>query len=189
MSTPEPLVLAPAFEGLNRAFRLDAAALARLLALGVNPAALQPAYPVSTFLGALDVVAGTLESLGTPSTRYRLLGRAYVRGWVKTKTGLATVTVGRLLGPKRMLIRLQQTFRTSANYLETEAHARPPRALELLVKAGEAYVPRLPPEAGRLIDYRHGVLEGIIEQFGVNDSVDIVERDDARLLARYLVSW
>jgi len=50
-------------------------------------------------------------------------------------------------------------------------------------------VPSLPKDCGRLTDYRQGLLERVVEQFGVNDSVDIIERDDAKALARYLVKW
>lgn len=189
MSAPEPLVFPTAFEGLARAFRFDGPSAQKLLALGVNFDKLDPAYPLATFLSALDVAADNLGSLGTPATRYRLLGRAYVKGWVGTKSGLATVTVGRLLGPKRLLLRMQATFRTSANYVVTEVKSQPARALELVVKSGDEYVPGLPPDCGRLIDYRHGLLEGTVEQFGLNDSVDIVERDDARAMARYLLRW
>ena len=189
MNAPEPLVFPTAFEGLGLAFRFDAAANAKLLALGVNLERLEPAYPLPIFLSSLDVAAGLLGTLGTPGTRYRLLGRAYVKGWVGTKSGLATVTVGRLLGPKRLLLRMQATFRTSANYVVTEVKSRPERALELVVKSGEEFVPRLPPDCGRLIDYRHGLLEGTIEQFGLKDSVDIVERDDAKAMASYLLTW
>lgn len=188
MQSQEPVVFGPAFEALQRSFRLSPDVVQQLSALGVRFDALQPGYPLSTFLAALDVVANGLQ-VGTPVTRYRLLGRAYVKGWVSTKIGLASVTVGRLLGPKRMMLRMQQTFRTSANYVETKATERPPRAIELLVKAGDEFVPHLPADCARLIDYRHGLLEGLVEQFGINDSVDIVERDDARAMARYLVRW
>ncbi len=189
MTVPEPLVFPTAFEGLSRAFRFDDEAAGKLLALGVNLERLDPAYPLATFLSALDVAADTLGTLGTSVTRYRLLGRAYVKGWVGTKSGLATVTVGRLLGPKRLLRRMQATFRTSANYVVTEVKDQPVRALELVVKSGDEFVPRLPANCGRLIDYRHGLLEGTVEQFGLKDSVDIVERDDARAMARYLIKW
>jgi uncharacterized protein (TIGR02265 family) len=189
MELQEPVVFGPAFEALERSFRLSSESLAQLRSLGVRFDAIQAAYPLSTFLAALDVVAASLDAVSTPTTRYRLLGRAYVKGWVGTKIGLASVTVGRLLGPKRMLLRMQQTFRTSANYVETTAVERPPRAIELAVRAQVAFLPKLPKDAGRLIDYRHGLLEGIIQQFGVSDSVDIIERDDARLMARYLVRW
>lgn len=186
----EPVVFATAFEALARAFRLDEGSITRLEQAGVHFGRLQVAYPLATFLTSLDVVASTLASKGTtPETRYRLLGRAYVKGWVRTNIGLASVTVGKLLGPKRMLLRMQQTFRTSANYVVTKAEERPPRGIELLVKAGNEFVPSLPKDCGRLIDYRHGLLEGVVEQFGVNDSVDIIERDDAKALARYLVKW
>jgi uncharacterized protein (TIGR02265 family) len=185
----EPIVFATAFEALSRAFRLEGNAITQLSAAGVDLDRLQVAYSLSSFLTSLDVVASTLADKGTPATRYRLLGRAYVKGWVGTKMGLAAVTVGKLLGPKRTLLRMQQTFRTSANYVVTKAHERPPRAIELLVKAGDEFVPSLPKDCGRLIDYRHGLLEGVLEQFGVNDLVDIVERDDAKALARYLVKW
>lgn len=50
-------------------------------------------------------------------------------------------------------------------------------------------MPSLPKDCGRLTDYRQGLLEGVVEQFGVNDSVHIIERDDAKALARYLVKW
>lgn len=189
MEPQQPIVFAPAFEALGRSFRLSTATLSELQALGVRFDALERSYPLATFLAALDVVANSLENLGTATTRYRLLGRAFLKGWVATKVGLASVTVGRLLGPKRTLLRLQQSFRTSANYVETQAVERPPRALELLVTTGEAFRPNLPTDAGRLIDYRHGLLEGVIQQFGVSDAVDIVERDDARLMARYIIKW
>lgn len=185
----EPVVFATAFEALARAFRLDEAAIVRLQEAGVHFGRLQVAYPLSAFLASLDVVASTLADKGTPATRYRLLGRAYVKGWVRTNIGLASVTVGKLLGPKRMLLRMQQTFRTSANYVVTKAEERPPRGIELLVKAGDEFVASLPKDCGRLVDYRHGLLEGVVEQFGVNDSVDIIERDDAKAMARYLVKW
>ncbi|MBE2250604.1 MAG: DUF2378 family protein [Myxococcus sp.] len=189
MTSPTPLVFATAFDGLSRAFVLAAPTKRRLLALGVDFGALEASYPLATFLAALDVVATSLDHLGTPLTRYRLLGRAYVSGWVQTTSGKATMTVGRLLGPKRMMMRMQATFATSANYVKTEVTPQPPKALELIVKTADEFVPNLPSEAGRLIDYRHGLLEGIVEQYGVKDHVDVVERDDVRLMARYLVKW
>ena len=189
MTVSEPLVFPTAFEGLARAFHFDEAATSRLVALGLNFQQLEPAYPLATFLGALDVAADSLGELGTPATRYRLLGRAYVNGWVGTASGLATVTVGRLLGPRRLLLRMGKAFRTSANYVEMTVPSQAARALELVVKTGDAFVPHLPADCGRLIDYRHGLLEGTVAQYGLNDSVDIVDRDDARATARYLLRW
>jgi len=189
VSVSQPLVFPTAFEGLARAFHFDKAATARLVALGLNFKQLEPAYPLATFLAALDVAADTLGDLGTPATRYRLLGRAYVKGWVGTASGLAMVTVGRLLGPRRLLLRMGKAFRTSANYVEVTVHSESARALELVVKSDDTFVPQLPADCGRLIDYRHGLLEGTVEQYGLKDSVDISERDDARAMARYLLKW
>lgn len=56
------------------------------------------------------------------------------------------------------------------------------------VKAGDEFVSQLPTDCGRLIDSPRAA-GGHRRRVCLKDSVAIVERDDARALARSLLKW
>ncbi|HVG61601.1 MAG TPA: DUF2378 family protein [Hyalangium sp.] len=92
---------------------------------------LLPAYPFETWCSCVRVVARELYS-GTPEEQaYHALGERMVDGYRGTMMGRALFSVLQLLGPRRVLDRVQQSFRSGNNYTEVRIYERGPHQLEM----------------------------------------------------------
>src|SRR5262245_40477398 len=79
---------------------------------------LLPAYPFETWARCLDITAQILHPHLPQAKSLRLLGEQLVEGYRQTFVGSAVLGVLRVLGPRRMLRRTQQHFRSGNNYTE-----------------------------------------------------------------------
>jgi uncharacterized protein (TIGR02265 family) len=92
---------------------------------------LLPAYPFETWCSCVRLVVRELYS-GTPEEQaYRALGERMVDGYRGTMIGRALFSVLQLLGPRRQMDRVQQSFRSGNNYTEVRLHERGPGHLEM----------------------------------------------------------
>jgi uncharacterized protein (TIGR02265 family) len=94
---------------------------------------LLPAYPFETWCSCVRVAAQMLY-LETPQEEaYHALGERMVDGYRGTMMGRALFSVLQLLGPRRVLGRVQQSFRSGNNYTEVRIEELGPCHLRLWV--------------------------------------------------------
>jgi uncharacterized protein (TIGR02265 family) len=87
---------------------------------------LLPAYPFETWCSCVRVAARELY-VDTPEEQaYHALGERMVDGYRGTMMGRALFSVLQLLGPRRVLDRVQQSFRSGNNYTEVRVQERAP---------------------------------------------------------------
>lgn len=136
---PERLVYEHTIEGLfvrGLAGRVSPGLKERLRVVGVDlDRRLLPAYPFDTWSMCVRLAAQTLVPELPEEGAYRHLGERMVDGFRETLMGRAQFGVLQLLGPRRVLHRVQQSFRSGNNY--TEVRLRPLEASELEVWMNE----------------------------------------------------
>ncbi|WP_224363681.1 DUF2378 family protein [Hyalangium versicolor] len=94
---------------------------------------LLPAYPFEIWCSCVRVVARELYTGAPEEQAYRALGECMVDGYRSTMMGRALFSVLQLLGPRRVLGRVQQSFRSGNNYTEVHLQELAPGHLELRV--------------------------------------------------------
>lgn len=129
----ERVVFGPAFEGLLRAVetKLDDAAVQRFREIGVDPTRLLPAYPLETWLSALQISAELLAPGASIEEGTYIAGRRMFEGYGTTLVGKALLGMLRVLGPRRALERMERNLRTANNYSTTSLRMLGPASYEL----------------------------------------------------------
>lgn len=92
---------------------------ARLVAAGVDPDALLPAYGTAIYGRVLELVRQALFADRSPEEGNFAIGRAFFQRYERTLMGRAVLVAIRVLGARRMLDRMSRNFRTANNYTET----------------------------------------------------------------------
>ena len=92
---------------------------------------LLPAYPFDTWCSCVRVTARELYSGEPEEQAYHALGERMVDGYRATMMGRALFSVLQLLGPRRVLARVQQSFRSGNNYTEVRIRELASTHLEL----------------------------------------------------------
>jgi uncharacterized protein (TIGR02265 family) len=189
--TGQPLVFASAVEGFRSGLgdRLDPALLKELKDLGLDLRRPMPAYPLDVWEAAMRRSAAVLFQGDDEAERHRRLGKAFIDGYVNTALGAAALTIGRLIGPARMMSRMSRNFRVVTNYIGSEAVPKSERQVELRTWMMEPYLAHWVNRPTLFVDYRHGVLEAVLEAIKVKGQVDVVERDYTRQVAAYRICW
>jgi len=188
----EPVVFDSAIEGTRKAFarQLTAELKAQLKGVGLDLDHPQAGVTLDTWLKAMRLLAGALFPQLKPEERHRQLGREFMKGYVQTAIGFATLTTAKLIGVKRTLLRMGRNFRTAANYIEAEALDIAPKEVHLSVIVGTEFLPRVPPNANDVIvHYRHGVLEETLRILGVAGAVEVLEVHPGRPGGRFRITW
>lgn len=115
----EQLAFTTMVEALIRAMgdKLDERAHKRFEALGLPlKGKLKSTYPRDVFTRA-GLLAGEVAFPSLPPEQQRLeLGKRFVSGYSETLVGKALLGLMRVLGPKKSLARLEQSFHTGNNY-------------------------------------------------------------------------
>jgi uncharacterized protein (TIGR02265 family) len=191
-SATEPVVFATAVEGTRKAFskQLTPELKAQLKGAGLDLDGIQAGYSLDTWLKAMRLLAAALFPDLRPEERHRQLGREFMKGYVQTAIGFATLTTAKLIGAKRTLLRMGRNFRTAANYIDAEVTDVGPREVHLRLTVGDEFRPRVGPDANDVIvHYRHGVLEETLALLGVNGTVEVLEVHPDRPGARFRITW
>lgn len=89
----------------------------RLKALGIDLKGKPKSVPHAQWVQALHLAATELFE-GTVDQRFRQLGNAVMLRHEDTVMGKAVITVMRLMGPKRVLGRINTTLRSGNNYIQ-----------------------------------------------------------------------
>jgi uncharacterized protein (TIGR02265 family) len=94
---------------------------------------LLPAYPFPTWGSCVAVVVRELYGRQPFEVAYRELGERMVDGYRETMWGRPLFSVLQLLGPRRVIGRAQQSFRSGNNYTEIRSRVLSPLCQELWV--------------------------------------------------------
>jgi uncharacterized protein (TIGR02265 family) len=134
---PERLVYEHTMEGLfirGLVGRVSPTLKERLRTVGLNlDRRLLPAYPFETWCSCVRLAAELLLAELPEEEAYHHLGERMVDGYRETLMGRAQFGVLQLLGPKRVLLRAQQSFRSGNNYTEVRLRPLSPGELEVWV--------------------------------------------------------
>ncbi len=162
-----PLVFQQAFVALRRVLapHWSETLSQRYVALGVNLNAPEPAYPLSTWVQALDLAMATISPGVDHDKATRDIGQRMVQATSETVLGGAMFALLRVLGPKRGLMRMARNLRSSNNYSESEVRETAPGQYELTLN---------------LVNYPHyyvGMLETGLTLMGAKATeVSVVDR-------------
>ncbi|ATB31528.1 DUF2378 family protein [Melittangium boletus] len=158
--------------------RLSPACKERLLKAGLDLGQkLRPAYPFDAWMTFLRITAEELyPSLPLDQSAFKL-GEAYMDGYRETMLGRAVLSLLRVLGPRRALMRATQNFRSGNNYTESRLKELGPRQFELWMN-----------EVGPLPMFTAGIIHAGLRTAGAeNIRVDLAGYDGHA--CTYCINW
>ncbi|MFY0573697.1 DUF2378 family protein [Cystobacter fuscus] len=137
--------------------RLSPACRERLRQAGLDvEQKLRPAYPFASWMTFLRIVAEELyPQLPLEESAFKL-GEAYMDGYRETMLGRAVLSLLRVLGPRRALMRATQHFRSGNNYTESRLKELGPCKFELWMN-----------EVGSLPSFTAGIIHAGLRTAGV----------------------
>jgi uncharacterized protein (TIGR02265 family) len=158
--------------------RLSSAAHAALREAGLDLSRkLLPAYPLETWRAGVEVAVRDLYPEHSRAEGYRRIGHDVVDGLAQTTMGRAAVGVGRLLGPLRALRRMNHTFRSADNYVESRLTEHGPTRCDLWIN-----------EVLGQPTYYQGILEACLALAGAHGGqVEVLSQEGAG--ATYRLEW
>jgi uncharacterized protein (TIGR02265 family) len=133
----------------------------RLLALGVDPDALLPAYPQDVYIALTAYVGEVLFPSLPVREREAETGAAFLRSFSKSLVGAATLGLARVVGPHRAIARLTRSLRTANNFAEGGTSSSDEKVIGVWIQPvvrPHLYLGVL-REAGRLIGTRNSQVE------------------------------
>jgi uncharacterized protein (TIGR02265 family) len=137
---------------------------------------LQVAYPLPVYLDVVLAVRQLRYPQLSDAEAFHRLGRSFIERYSTTVMGKALMAMLKLMGPKRALSRLTQSFRTASNYVEATAREIGPGRHEV----------RIWPV--RYADYYQGMLQAGLEAAGAKDLV-VTTRSYEDEVAVYELRW
>lgn len=178
---PQRVVFAHAVEALfTRAFRQGEVTVRcreRLRRVGIDlDRPLLPCYPHAVWQAALEVAVVELFPALPRADGYRELGRRMVFGYEGTVIGRAIVTLARIAGPRRTLLRVQQNLRSATNYVDSRLVEHGPTDYTLWINS------HVHPA------YHQGVFEAMLEIIGQRGHEVVAEKVDADGVT-YRIRW
>lgn len=138
---------------------------------------LLPAYPVETWARCVGLTAKALYPDKPEVEAWRLLGERHIEGFHETMLGRALFGVLRLLGPKRRLARMRQSFRAGNNYQEVRLTDVSPTEMDVWLN-----------ERGMLRYFKLGILHGSARAAGDPNAMAVVKNFDDEGVT-YRISW
>ena len=156
--------------------RITPAVAERLKALGIDLNGKPKSVPHEQWKKALTLAATELFE-GSLDERYRQLGRAVLQRYEETLMGKPVVGLMRLLGPKRILNRINSTLRSGNNYIEAK-----------LVEVGDRLHEGEINECNGNPNYVAGVIEQGLMISGAKDPKVVVKDFDGHR-AKFVISW
>ena len=138
---------------------------------------LRPAYPFAEWMAFLRITAEELYPGEPLETGAFKIGEACIDGFRETMLGRAVLSLLRVLGPKRALMRATQNFRAGNNYTESRLKELAPRQFELWMN-----------EVGPLPTFTAGILHAGLRTAGAeNIRIDLSGYDGHA--CTYCISW
>jgi uncharacterized protein (TIGR02265 family) len=135
MADTEPLIFSHSLQGLvSRTFPggVPPELKEKLRTVGVDlDRKLLPAYPRETWARCIALVAQVAFPHERREVTWRRAGERMIDGYQETLIGRAMFSTLRLLGPRRMLQRMQKNFRSGNNYTEARVTDIAPAVMEV----------------------------------------------------------
>ncbi|QRN96617.1 DUF2378 family protein [Archangium violaceum] len=181
LMTDERVVFGNAFHGVFQIAlngKLSAAARSALGRMGLHIDR-QPLsfYPLSVWRPSLDIIVRDLFPNLPLEEAYRLLGRKMVLDVSETVLGRGALALGRALGPRRLLMRMNHNFRNIDNYVQMQLTELAPTQYEVFIN-----------ETLGVPSYYQGLLEAALGSTGAREPhVQRVRTDGTS--CTYRVEW
>lgn len=156
--------------------RLTPALEQQLKVLGIDVKGKPKSVPQAQWVRALELAATALFE-GSTDERFRQLGHAVMLRYEETVMGKAVITVMRLMGPKRILGRINSTLRSGNNFIEASLSHTGPNSCEGTVN-----------ECNGNPHYIAGVLEQGLLIAGAKSPQVLVSEFNGHS-ARFQISW
>ncbi|HZI12258.1 MAG TPA: DUF2378 family protein [Myxococcus sp.] len=138
---------------------------------------LKPAYPFDSWMKCLRIASEELFPQETLEQGTWKLGEAYIEGFRETMLGRAVLSMLRVLGPRRALMRATQNFRAGNNYTESKLKELGPGQFELWMN-----------EVGPYPAFTAGIIHAGLRVAGAKDiAVDMTAYDGHA--CTYRISW
>lgn len=139
--------------------RLTPECRARLSEAGLDVARkLKPAYPFKSWMTFIRIAAEELyRGMPLPEATFKL-GEAHVEGFRETMMGRAVISLLRVLGPKRTVLRATQNFRAGNNYTETRVTELAPHQFDVWMN-----------EVGDLPEFTAGIIHAGVRMSGAQE--------------------
>jgi uncharacterized protein (TIGR02265 family) len=119
----------------------------------------QPFYPLSVWRPSLDIIVRDLYPNLPLEEAYRRLGQHMVLDVSEAVLGRGMLALGRALGPRRLLMRMNHNFRNADNYVQMQLTELGPTSYEVRIN-----------ETLGLSSYYQGILEASLGAIGVRDA-------------------
>jgi len=163
--------------------------LAELKGMGIDFDHALAAYPLDVWLKVVRVLAERFAADVPAADRVQHLGRIFMRGYVQTAVGMATLAAAKVMGLRRTLLRMGRNFRTAANYVITEAKEVGPKEVHIRTFIDPQYLPRVTDHSLLLSEYRQGVLQETLVLVGGKGTVDIIDAKPDVQDVTFRVRW
>jgi uncharacterized protein (TIGR02265 family) len=138
---------------------------------------LRPAYPFDAWMAFLRITAQELYPDEPLEQGAFKIGEACIDGFRETMLGRAVLSLLRVLGPRRALMRATQNFRAGNNYTESRLKELGPHQFELWMN-----------EVGSLPTFTAGILHAGLRTAGAeNIRIDLSGYDGHA--CTYSISW
>ena len=149
----------------------------RLAAIGLDvDARLRPAYPFDVWMKSLEIAASELYPTQPTTEAMFKVGTHLIDGYKETFLGRAVLGMIRVLGPRRMLMRATQNFRSGNNYTESRVTDVDPHTLELWMN-----------EVGPYPTFTAGIIHAALAATGVTPKVVVKDHDGHA--CTFVCSW
>lgn len=136
-----------------------------------------PAYPIETWAGTLELMAKHLYGELPTGDAYRQLGRSTIDGFEHTFLGKASFPLMRLIGIARSVERATRSYASTNNYTKVTLTRLSPTSFDFYLN-----------EKHTLPDYDMGVIERVLELLKAKDAkVTLQSRDAEGFVMR--LSW
>ncbi|KFA92749.1 DUF2378 family protein [Archangium violaceum] len=158
--------------------RIPPSCKARLRQAGLDlELKLRTAYPLDAWMTFLRITAQELYPDEPLEQGAFKLGEAFIDGFHETLPGRAVLSLLRVLGPRRALMRTTKNFRAGNNYTESRLEELGPRQFELWMN-----------EVGSLPTFTAGILHAGLRTAGAADiRIDLSGYDHHA--CTYCISW
>ncbi len=179
----EQLVFGPTLEGLfvrGLKGKLGPELIAQLRARGLDVMKpMMPAYPRKVVNECVELTAKTLFPDVPVSEAFYRVGKHVTPGLRDTALGAATMTMVKLVGPKRTLGRLARTFRSTNNYMKVTLRELAATTFELDLEPSNEYP-----------TYMQAVMEDMLTVAGAKElSVEVLVHDKKSERCTYRIAW
>jgi uncharacterized protein (TIGR02265 family) len=177
MATSEPVIFNTVIEGARKAYGrvLTPELLAKLRAKGLDFEKPNAAYPIETFLIALAVIADAVAPGKSFEEQHRQIGRDFMYGYMQTAIGFAMLSMAKVLGAKRTLLRFGRNLKTTGNYVETEVQDLSEREVNIITRVLPEFRQHITPRWRAIAQYRVGIIEAALDILKADGVVTLIE--------------